>query len=177
MKDIYFNLLHYLKEIGFDPIQQNVSIGIKLNGLHVDLIPAVGQGGNSYYHTIYRSRADTWTQTNIHKHINLVKDSDRLNEIKLTKIWTKLHYLIFPSFYVEMVILSNALYDKPKHDLVNNVFSVLEFLATKFVDARVVDPSNTNNIISDDLTNNERSIIANAANNSLHQASWDRIVW
>jgi tRNA nucleotidyltransferase (CCA-adding enzyme) len=114
MKDVYFGLLNYLEESGFNPIRQNVSIGIKVNELHVDLIPAVVQKGYSYYHTIYRSKADTWTQTNIHKHIELVKDSNRLNEIKIAKIWTKLHNLNFPSFYLEMVVITNALYDKPE---------------------------------------------------------------
>jgi hypothetical protein len=40
----------------------------------------------------------------------------------------------------------------------------------------VVDPANSNNIISDDLTQAEKSAIRSAAINALRAANWNQIV-
>jgi hypothetical protein len=43
--------------------------------------------------------------------------------------------------------------------------------------ARVVDPANTNNVLSDDLTQAEKQRIAAQAAQSAREQSWDRIIW
>jgi hypothetical protein len=42
---------------------------------------------------------------------------------------------------------------------------------------RVVDPANTNNVLSDDLTKPERERIANLAAQSARQQYWKDIIW
>jgi len=61
--------------------------------------------------------------------------------------------------YLELITLE-ALYYKSKNDLVNNVWEVLKYLRDNIVDKVVIDPSNTNNTISDDLYKYEKEAIA-----------------
>jgi hypothetical protein len=60
--------------------------------------------------------------------------------------------------------------------LAANVWTVFAYLRDYFMTTRVVDPANTNNIISDDLTQAEKNAIRSAAINALGAANWNRIV-
>jgi hypothetical protein len=176
LKEIYDGLYTYLAQKGYVPRRQNVSIGINHNNLSVDLTPGRKQAGNTNDHSIFRNKAQTWTQTNIQAHIDLVKQSGRIDEIRATKIWRNLHQLDFPSFFLELTVL-NALWGRDRNQLATNFLTVLEYLRDSFINAQVVDPANANNIISDDLTSAEKQTIANAALNSRNKQYWNEIVW
>jgi tRNA nucleotidyltransferase (CCA-adding enzyme) len=87
LKQVYTTLANQLRANGYAPKEQNVSINIKVGGYDVDLVPAKHQGGNEEYHSLYRRRADTWTQTNVNTHINTVRSSGRAAEIRVIKLW------------------------------------------------------------------------------------------
>jgi hypothetical protein len=53
---------------------------------------------------------------------------------------------------------------------------VLQYLRDNFSSARVVDPANTNNVISDDLTVAEKRAIRQAAEAALKAKKWNEIV-
>ena len=76
LKDIYYKLFSKMKEGGFDPKTQNVSINVRVAGYDVDLVPAKHQGGNGQDHSLYRRRADTWTKTNVATHMSKVETRD-----------------------------------------------------------------------------------------------------
>ena len=95
LSEIYntlFNALSNYSSIkGFTVRRQNVSLGIK--GLayknipiDVDIVPAKQHNINSNYHSLYKSKQDSWTQTNVRKHIDLIRNSGRRDFIKLIKI-------------------------------------------------------------------------------------------
>ena len=71
----------------------------------IDLVPALRQSQYGNVHSLYKSKTNSWTQTNIDRHIYDVRNSNRLNEIKLTKIWRELHSLSFPSLYLESAVI------------------------------------------------------------------------
>ena len=100
------------------------------------------------------------------------------NEIKIIKIWAKLNNLDFPSIYLEHIVIE-ALKGKYKGSdyLEGNVVSVFQFIINNLLTTRIVDISNTNNIISDDLTYNEKQLIISQARNSLNQQYWRDVVW
>ena len=176
LKQIYESLYNEVKNHGISARKQNVSIGIKYSGHEVDLVPGRKYIGNTNYHSLYRSKVDSWTQTNISNHINLVKNSGRINEIIALKIWRKLHNLDFPSIYLELTVL-DALYNKGKNQLDNNFLTLLEYLSDNFVDKIVIDPSNSNNKISDDLYKYEKQAIASKAKESRNQQYWENTIW
>lgn len=173
---IYNSLYDTIVRNGIKARKQNVSIGIEYSGHKIDLVPAKVQTGYINYHSLYKSKSDSWTQTNISKHIDTVKNSGRINEIIVMKVWKHLLGLDFPSTYLELVVL-DALYNRPKNQLGRNVQAILGYLSADFVEKRIVDPSNTNNIISDDLYKYEKQSIANKALECYNAKSWSSVVW
>jgi hypothetical protein len=174
LKDIYTKLSKRMGEKGYTPRQQNVSINITVGGYRVDLVPAKHQGGNSEDHSLYRRRADTWTQTNVTKHISTVKAGGRIPETRILKLWRDQKQLDFPSFYLELATI-NAL-SGARGTLSQNVWTTFEYLRDKLANARIVDPANTNNVISDDLSAADKTKIVTAASNALKAKNWEEIV-
>jgi predicted nucleotidyltransferase len=160
---------------GWFPRKQNVSVGIQYLGAKVDLVPARIQEGYHNWHSLFQSKKMSWTQTNVDLHIDLVGNSGRVNEIRALKIWRNIRNLEFPSFYLELMVLE-ALKYCPTNELSNNLLKALEYIEKNIITARVVDPSNTNNIISDDLSIAEKMAIAYAAHSSLQARNWVEII-
>ena len=136
LSELYTKLCRRLIEKGYAPKQQNVSINIRVGTFDVDLVPAKHQGGNGEYHSLYRRRADTWTQTNVANHISAVANSGRTQEIRIVKLWRNQKHLDFPSFYLELTVL--AALSGARGTLAQNVWKVFEYLQTSFAALRAI---------------------------------------
>jgi hypothetical protein len=163
-----------MTEVGLTPRRQNVSVNVRVNGYDVDLVPAKRQDAYSSDHSLYRRKADTWTKTNVATHIAHVSLSGRINEARILKLWRNQKGLEFPSFYLELTTI-NALTGSYQ-SLSDNVLAVFRYLRDTFPSARVIDPANTKNIISDDLTTAERGRVSDAAAQALAATNWNQIV-
>ncbi|MFA6475890.1 MAG: nucleotidyltransferase [Candidatus Paceibacterota bacterium] len=176
-------LFQHLKDQGYQNVRkQNVSTRITLGSLEIDITPATKQLGNTSDHSIWRSKNGTWQKTNIQRHITDVSQSGRINEIKLIKIWRELNNLDFPSIYLEYLIINNVLLNKSTDvaNLGNNVWYILTELAKDYGNplfARVVDPANSNNILSELLSQTEKNKIISMAKISSSQSNWNQILW
>lgn len=176
LKEIYNGLFDRMTSKGYTPRRQNVSINIRVNGSYdVDLVPAKRQGSYGEDHSLYRRKADTWTKTNVTKHINHVKQGGRIGETRILKLWRNQKRLDFPSFYLELTVI-DALSGQRFGNLSNNVLKGFEYLRDTFSNARVIDPANTNNVISDDLTAAERAKVKSAAVAAVNASNWNEIV-
>lgn len=175
LAQIHSSLVSFLTRKYIPAKAQNVSIGVTYNGLSIDLTPGKKYPGNTNDHSIYSHRRKTWQQTNIDQHVSYVGNSGRINEIKLAKIWRNLHNLDFPSFYLELTVI-DALSGHRTTDLADNFADVLAYLRDSFINARVIDPANSRNIVSDDLTSLEKARIARAAQDALTK-KWGEVIW
>lgn len=174
LKDIYDKLFRKMTEKAYTPKRQNVSINVRVNGYDVDLVPAKRQDGYSQDHSLYRRKVDSWTKTNVATHISKVLKSGRTQEARIIKLWRNQKGLDFPSFYLELTVL-DAL-SGSSASISTNVWKVFEYLRDSFSNARVVDPANTNNIISEDLTAAEKAKVKAAAQQALAAKTWNEIV-
>lgn len=176
LRDIYNSLYNYFDDYNFKIKKQNVSIGLDYNNIEIDLVPGKNHTGNTNNHSLYISKRDSWTLTNIEKHINLVKNSGRINEIVAMKIWRDINGIDFPSIYLELIVIE-ALKNKNTNQPSSNILDVLKYLRDNFVNKRIEDPANTNNIISNDLTKLEKEKIATKAEKDLKKQYWEKIIW
>jgi len=176
MKEIYWNLFNYLAERQLQPVAQNVSVRVRSRGFRVDVVPGRRQPGNTTDHTLYRKKADTWTQTNVAQHVGLISGSGRTSEIRALKVWRELNSLDFPSFYLELTTIE-ALKGRRFGQLADNTLTALRYIADRLASARVIDPANTNNVISDDLDDASKKAVAAAAAKSAGQGNWGQIIW
>lgn len=176
LKEIYESLFKKLSQSGYTPKRQNVSINVKVNGYSVDLVPGKHQGGFGTDHSLYRRRADTWTKTNITTHIAHVRQYARLAESRILKLWRNQKGIDCPSFYLELTVINALPWQLAPETFSGNVWRVFEYLRDSFSNARVVDPANTNNVISDDLTAADKSKVRAAAVAALGAKTWNEIV-
>jgi len=179
LEEIYSSLSKYLGLLGFCTREQDVSIGINYKNLWIDLVPAKKHSGPTNDHSIYRKKTGSWTKTNVKRHVMLVNKSGRKNEIRAIKIWRNLHGLEFPSFYVELTVIE-ALRRCAVGRLTVNLQRVFEYLSSDFTKARIVDPANSNNVVSEDLDDKAKHSIVRAALSSRIMAlrsTWEEIIW
>lgn len=175
LRDVYNKLDRALQYAGYNPRRQNVSLNITVDGQSVDLVPAKRQNMLSEDHSLYRRKADTWTKTNVATHAYTVSWSGRTREIRILKLWRDQLGLDWPSFYLELTVI-RALRSAPFGTLADNVSRVFEFLRDDFETSRFVDPSNSNNIVSDDLSLAEKRRIRIAGNRARDTLYWRDIV-
>lgn len=176
LKDIYDSLYSLAQGQRWSPRQQNVSVGVTIDGIRGDLVPGKVQAGYQNYHSLYLRKRNSWTQTNVALHINAVRNSGRLREIRAVKIWRMLHGLDFPSLYLELFVIE-SLSGHLRASLAENVLHALNTIGTSLASTRIVDPANTNNLLSDDLTMQEKAQVARFAAHSAQQQSWGSIIW
>ena len=176
LREIYDKLERALQNAVYNTRRQNVSVNITVGGRSVDLVPAKRQNLFSGDHSLYRRKASSWTKTNVTTHAHLVSTSGRTEEIRVLKLWRDQLALDWPSFYLELTVLralgSTATYG----DLAANVSAVFDFLRDSFVAARIVDPANTNNIISDDLSQAGKQRISAAGARARTTQLWNDVV-
>jgi hypothetical protein len=91
------------------------------------------------------------------------------------KLWRRRQALRFPSFCLELAVI-RALNRQITKSLNHQINQVLHFLATDFPTARLLDPANSNNVVSDLLTPEEKHRIAGLAEMSLQAPSWPHIL-
>ena len=176
LREIYNTLERALQIAGYKTRRQNVSINITVGGQSVDLVPAKRQNLFLDDHSLYRRKADSWTKTNVTTHAHHISTSGRTEEIRILKLWRNQLGLDWPSFYLELTVLRALGYTATYGDLAANVSLVFDFLRDSFVGARIVDPANTNNIISDDLTVAEKQRVSTAGRQARATYYWRDIV-
>ncbi len=174
LKGIYASLFNLAASNGWNPRQQNVSVGIALGQVKVDLVPGRVQSGYQNFHSLYKSKQDSWMQTNVSQHISLVRDSGRTDEIRALKIWRNKMALDFPSFYLELLTIEALKWIRA--GLADNVLRVFQYIDSDFARARFVDPANSGNIISDDLSAGEKVLILTRARAALAARAWSEII-
>lgn len=176
LEEMYTSLRDAVVAAGYPARRQDVSIGTTVNGYSIDLVPGRRQSQYGNDHSLYRNRTGSWTKTNVESHITYVSGSGRKDEIRILKLWRTRHGLRMPSFYLEMATIDALKYARTGQ-LANNVWSVLEHFRDNLLSTRYVDPSNTNNVISDDCSAPEKAAISAVAQSSLSMKFWQEIVW
>lgn len=175
LRDIYESL-HVLASARWPSRRQNVSTGVRVSGYHFDLVPGRLHGGYRNWFSLWRNKAQTWAQTNVELQIQTVANSGRTEEIRILKLWRTLAGLDFPSYILELAVLQ-ALHGRRQGDLANNVSAALDWLRDNMRTARLVDPANSNNVVTDDLSASDRGAIALAAGFARAQPSYKNFVW
>jgi hypothetical protein len=173
MKNIFWNLFEYLTEQNLRPRTREVSVQVERKKLRIDLIPAYREHGHSI---VFDKKSGRPVTTDVAQHVHLVGNSGRQQEICAMKIWRERNGLYFPSFCLELAVL-RALESEPFGHLADNLLAVMRFLSGRFEKAQLRDPANGENVVSGDLSVEERNGIAEAARKALYEENWKKMLW
>jgi hypothetical protein len=75
------------------------------------------------------------------------------------------------------MIVIQALSRRGFVDTDGNFWTVLQYIRDNIMSLRILDPANSNNVITDDLAIAERQSLRNQAINSLSQRQWQYVIW
>jgi hypothetical protein len=152
-----------------------VSIRLQNKGFAVDLIPAYRdrETGST---ALFNKRSGKAVHTDVARHVHLIANSGRQQEICAIKIWRERMSLDFPSLYLELIVL-RALGSEHFGQLAENILAVLRHLSNRLEQAVVADPANSDNILSSDLSASDKQAIAKAARDALYDENWKKILW
>lgn len=164
-------LFNAFLQAGYAPRRQNVSTGLTVNGWKVDVTPARRQDQYGNYHSLWSTKTGSWLQTNISEHIRVVSNSGRLDEIRLIKIWRNHFGIDWQSFYLELFVL-DALRGARVGNVQENIVTVFRAITTSLANKRLVDPANTNNVVSNVLTADAKGAVIKSAQVAL-ESPWN----
>ena len=176
LEEIYDSLYERMVEEGFKARKQNVSIGITYLGRKIDLVPARRQSQYGNDHSLYKRKDNSWTKTNIDTHICHVRKSGRIREIVALKIWRENHGLSFPSIYMETYAIE-SLRGRSMNAPADNFIYLLKDIHDNLNVRQIVDPANSNNILSDELSLTEKKVLQKKAGESIQEQYWSNIIW
>jgi hypothetical protein len=175
IKAIFWNLFEFLTKLDFQPRTHNVAIRVRSQGLNLDIIPALRDTETSG-HILFDKRSAKAVHTDVGKHVHLIANSGRQQEICALKIWRERNGLGFPSLYLELTTL-HALEHEPFGHLHDNILAALRYLPGHFAQTIVRDPANPDNIVSNDLSADEKKTIAEVARDVVYDENWKKILW
>lgn len=166
IQNIRSNVEDYLIESFYDKNlirvrSQNHSIGlvfeIKGEEKRIDIVPMreIENGKGDAY--LYSTKNNSIKKTNSYKQNSILKFTEKQkNIIKLLKGWKIDNNLKFPSIFIEHLIKKIFLNNYVPRGLDNALLFTIEFIANNITQIRIIDPANTNNIISECMSNSEK---------------------
>ncbi len=158
---------------------QRHNVAIRLlyeGGFHIDVVPGRAVDNSFMYANLYSPEKDSTKRTSIKLHIDAVRSGGNQDVIKLTKLWRLRHQVNLGSFAIELVV-AKSLTGKRIEPLADRFWEVLGFLRDDIGSTRLVDPANSNNIVSDDISSSDKLAIASFARLSRLERSWEKVVW
>lgn len=150
--------------------EQKHSIGMefKIKGeiKRIDIVPVrqIENGNNDTCLFVNKTgffEKPTYKKTNSERQLSALTFNYREKRIiKLLKVWKAENNLSIKSIYLEWLTKKAIEQKSLSNNIENALMDVIYFIATNIKYIRIVDPANSNNIISNSLTNEEKSTIS-----------------
>ena len=141
---------------------------------HIDVIPGKESSTDDRYAYLYNKETGGRLQTSIEIQVNYIKNSKRQDTIRLTKLWKKRKSVPIKSFILEFMIIEGCK-GVSRNNLEPQLNAAFEYIEDNITTKRIVDPANSQNIISNDITSEEKNRIRRLASQALDADSWSQV--
>lgn len=134
---------------------------------HIDVVPGRFIEGTKdvFLHVQYGDRERM--QTNLKTHIDYIVNSGCSDIIRLMKLWVCRNHLSLKTFVLELFVVETLKGYENKANLRLSFLKLLNEMEDNFENIQLIDPANTNNIVSRLVSATDKSLIADAASNAL----------
>lgn len=158
---------------------QNHSIGLifDLQGeeKRIDIVPMreIENGKGDTY--LFSTNNNSIRKTNTQKQYNKLQFTERQTQIiRLLKGWKLDNNLNIPSVLIEHIVKKVFEESKVPSGLDKGLLFVIEYIGNNITRIRIIDPANTNNIISDCLNQSEKEWLQNFCFRMLEEINKDK---
>jgi len=145
-----------------------------LGRFHIDVVPGRAVDNSYRYANLYH-RPNSRLRTSIKTHIKTVRDSGRCDVIRLMKLWrVRKRVPLGKSLLLELLTIEGAK-GCSYTDMAEQMNAALQHIHDRIMTVRVIDPANTNNVVSDELTKKQRLVTALKAKAALKAKTWNAV--
>lgn len=152
------------------------------SGYHIDVVPGrFIEGTNDVFLHVAHGDKER-IQTNLKTHINHIANSGCVPIIRLVKVWANRNRLNIKTFILELFVVEVLSGSKNKSNLRESFLKVMEAMKDKFGNVQLVDPANTNNIVSQTINSGDKIMVNSAGekafnllNGSEKISDWENI--
>ena len=141
---------------------------------HIDVIPGKGSSTDNRYAYLYNKDTGGRFQTSIEIQVNYVKKSQRQDTIRLMKLWKKRKDVPIKTFILEHMVIEGCR-GVPRNTLEPQLNTAFQFIENNITTKRITDPANSQNIISNDLSTEEKNRIKRLATQAIDAKSWGQV--
>lgn len=177
LQEIYKNVGSILQRNWKSVHSKRVGWELPFQGdFHIDIVPGKSSSADYKYAYLYNSRTNNRFQTSIKIHIDTVRDSGRRDVIRLMKLWKERKKVPISSFILEQMVIDGC--NERRASLTNlepQLMASFHYINDNILNKRILDPANSNNVISDDLSNEEKNRIRKLANEALEAKKWSEV--
>lgn len=158
-----------------DPQDVSLRLYAKSGEYHIDVVPGRAIDDTFKHAMLWQRRSRSQLQTSVKVHTDAV--SARRDIVKLMKLWKLKHGVDLKTFLLELSVLEGVK-GKSTTDLEVQMIAALTWLRDQLPGARLVDPANSANVVSTNITATQRFAVSQAARNSLvdAQSDWRLVV-
>ncbi|MEK6583670.1 MAG: hypothetical protein AABY66_02335, partial [Nitrospirota bacterium] len=134
---------------------------------HIDVVPGKFIDETQKDVFLYVSTAEKERlKTNIKKHIVYISESNYKDVIKIVKLWRTRNNLRIKTFVLEILVVE-TLNDEKGLSLSEATICVLNNIYENIRSLKLVDPANSNNVLSDILSPSDKTLFSNKAKEAL----------
>ncbi|KKN47375.1 hypothetical protein LCGC14_0663680 [marine sediment metagenome] len=141
---------------------------------HIDVIPGKYSSTDNTYAYLYNKESGGRFQTSIEIQVNYVKNSKRQDTIRLMKLWKKIKSVPIKTFILEHMTIEGCK-GISRNTLEPQLNAVFEYLENNVTTKKISDPANSQNIISNDITAEEKNRIRRLSTKALDAESWSQV--
>lgn len=144
-------------------------------GFHIDVVPGRAIDASFNYANLYRTDTGQSFQTSIKTHINTIRNSGRRDAIRLMKLWRKRQNVPLKKTLALELITIDGCSGTPTADLEKQLLATFRYVRDNILTARLVDPANTNNVLSDEISYSDKLLIQAAAKAAVDAQYWSNV--
>ncbi len=141
---------------------------------HIDVIPGIESSQNSKYTYLYNNDTGGRFQSSIDIQADHVKNANRTPTIKLMKLWKIRKKVPIKTFILECMIIDGCS-GMSRDSIEQQLLRAFKFLSENIVSIRLLDPSNSNNIISDNISTEEKYRVKKLAEEAINARTWNSV--
>lgn len=118
-------------------------------------------------------------QTNLKTHINHIVNSGCVPVIRLVKLWAIRNNVKIKTFVLELFVVQALSGSQSKTNLKVSFLKVIEAFKDEFSTTQLVDPANSNNVVSRLVDDSEKSLVEASASSTFNKigASDELVKW
>lgn len=130
---------------------------------HIDVVPGrfIKDTDDVFLHVVGGDKERM--QTNLKVHIDHIVNSGCVPVIRLVKLWAHRNNVKIKTFVLELFVVQALSGYQSKGDLKKGFLKTLEAFKNDFSSTEIVDPANTNNVVSRLIDESEKTLVSRIA--------------